>query len=220
MKFPNALNGVKKIRTSEILSLIVSLLGGVGGALVLTSIGSAKTAEQAIANGGGALIGGGIVAAIAGILGIISFILQLVGLNAAGKDEKNFRQGFILALVGIVVSVLQTAFASNNLLSSAFELISSVITPIITYLVINGIINLARKLGNDAMVARGMKLFKFIIVGYAISIIIKLIETIFTNNATMQTVVGVLAIVAAVISIIVLVTYLKYLGRAVKMLER
>ncbi len=219
MEFSNALNGIKKIRTSEILSLIVALLGAVGGGLLLGAVKSAKSVEDAMHAGGSAVVGGSIIAVIAGILAIVAFILQLVGLNAAGKDENRFRQGFIIAIVGIVVSLLQTVFAKNALLSGVFEVISSVISPVITYLCIDGIINIAKKLGNDEMAERGTKLFKIIIAIYAIVIIVKLIETIFSSGEVVKAISGVLAIVAGILTIVALVTYLKYLGRAVKMLE-
>ncbi|MBR3302016.1 MAG: hypothetical protein IKI73_05075 [Firmicutes bacterium] len=220
MEFSNALNGIKKLRTAEILSLIVALLGAVGGGLVLGAVKSTSSVENAVNAGGSAIIGGGLIAVIAGILAIVAFILQLVGLNAAGKDETRFRQGFIIAIVGIVVSLLQTVFAKNALLSGVFEVISSVISPVITYLCIDGIINIAKKLGNDEMAERGTKLFKIIIAIYAIVIVIKLLETIFSSGAVVKAISGVFAIIAGVLSIVALVTYLKYLGRAVKMLER
>ena len=220
MEFSNALNGIKKLRTAEILSLIVALLGAVGGGLVLGAVKSASSVENAVNAGGSAIIGGGLIAVIAGILAIVAFILQLVGLNAAGKDETRFRQGFIIAIVGIVVSLLQTVFAKNALLSGVFEVISSVISPVITYLCIDGIINIAKKLGNDEMAERGTKLFKIIIAIYAIVIVIKLLETIFSSGEVVKAISGVFAIIAGVLSIVALVTYLKYLGRAVKMLER
>lgn len=220
MEFSNALNGIKKLRTAEILSLIVALLGAVGGGLVLGAVKSASSVENAVNAGGSAIIGGGLIAVIAGILAIVAFILQLVGLNAAGKDETRFRQGFIIAIVGIVVSLLQTVFAKNALLSGVFEVISSVISPVITYLCIDGIINIAKKLGNDEMAERGTKLFKIIIAIYAIVIVIKLLETIFSSGVVVKAISGVFAIIAGVLSIVALVTYLKYLGRAVKMLER
>ena len=220
MEFSNALNGIRKIRTSEILSLVVALLGAVGGGLILGAVKSAASVEDAMNAGGAAIVGGGIVAVIAGILSIVAFIIHLVGLNAAGKDEPRFRQGFIVAIVGIAVSLLQTVFAKNALLSGIFEVISSVITPVITYLCIDGIINIARKLNNTEMVERGTKLFKIIIAIYAIVIIVKLIETIFSAGEVVKAISGVLAIVAGILTIIALVTYLKYLGRAVRMLER
>ena len=220
MEFSNALNGIKKLRTAEILSLIVALLGAVGGGLVLGAVKSASSVENAVNAGGSAIIGGGLIAVIAGILAIVAFILQLVGLNAAGKDETRFRQGFIIAIVGIVVSLLQTVFAKNALLSGVFEVISSVISPVITYLCIDGIINIAKKLGNDEMAERGTKLFKIIIAIYAIVIVIKLLETIFSSGVVVKAISGVFAIIAGILSIVALVTYLKYLGRAVKMLER
>ena len=219
MGFSNALNGIKKIRTAEILSLVVALLGAVGGALILGAVKSAKSGEDAVNAGGTAIIGGGLVAVIAGILSIVAVIIHLVGLNAAGKDEPRFRQGFIIAIVGIAVSLLQTVFAKSAILSGVFEVISSVINPVITYLCIDGIINIAKKLGNDEMAERGSKLFKIIIAIYAIVIVVKLIETIFSAGEVVTAISGVLAIVAGILTIVALVTYLKYLGRAVRMLE-
>ena len=140
MEFSNALRGIKKIRTSEILSLIVAVLGAVGGGLILSEVRSAKTVENAVSAGGGAVVGGSI--------------------------------------------------------------------------------NIARKLGNEDMAQRGTKLVKIIIALYVIVLIIKLLETILGSGDVVKAISGVLAIVAGILSIVILITYLKYLGRAVRMIEQ
>lgn len=219
MNFPNALDGIKKIRTAEILGIIVALLGAVGGGLVLGAVKSANSVENAVNAGGSAIIGGGLIATIAGILAIIAFIMRLVGYSRAGKDEPSFKTALYVAVAGIVLSVLSSVFAKNATISAIFKVLIDVCQPIATYLVITGIMNLAGKLGNTEMKERGTKLFKIIIALYVIAIIIEIISAIFGKNTTTAAISGVLGIVAAVLSIVTLVLYLGYLKRAVQMLE-
>ena len=93
MKFPNVARGVKKIFASEILALIGAICTGL---VVLMSVftwasGSAiSDGEVTTAAATGVLAGGlGIIVFSVGaaVLMIIALIFNLIGLNAASKDD-------------------------------------------------------------------------------------------------------------------------------------
>ena len=100
MTYPNAYHGVKKIFTAQILKIIEGFFMFI---VAITSFFSAGTAalESALNSSGEAsmtlaTIALGFIVA-AGILAIIAYIMNIVGLRQGGIDEEGFRMGFIVA---------------------------------------------------------------------------------------------------------------------------
>ena len=216
MNYPNAYAGVKKIRTAEILSIIVALCVGVAG-------GFAAAASKADAGSDaytGLMLAAAAPLAAAGVLSIISFILNLVGLNKAGKDESAFKTGFLFAVLGIVASVLASAFSKNALLNSIASSVGKVLEMMIMLMVIQGIRNLASLIGDREVYQKGKNLLSIICIMYIIILVVTVASGIFGKNDTTTMIYGILSMVAAVLSIVVLFTYLSYLKKAVRMLEK
>lgn len=212
MKFPNAANGVSKIYTAEILALIGAVCGLVGAIVIAVGV----AADSALALGSLPFV------LAAGILLIIAFILNIVGVNNASKDEVKFKNAFIWLIAGIVAALAQSIFANNELLSSLFETLSSLFQLLSTIYVIQGTMSLARQMGNADVEGMGAKTLKLILVSYIIIIVIRVIAAIFAaiESATaLVLVVAILGIVVFVIQIIAYIIYLKMLSRAKKMLN-
>ena len=203
MSFPNALKGIKKMFTSELLALISTICMGVTGAMLTKPDAPAAAV---------------IVGLAASIVMIISFVLEFVGLANASKDDPFFKKGFIATIAGIALSALSSSFSENTFLASLFSTLSSIASLLVTLLVVRGIMNIAEKIGDENMINRGKNIFKMVAALYIIAIVIELIQTFVGKNQTMTTIAGVLAIAAAVISIIQYIVYLKYLNAAKKML--
>ena len=104
MTFPNGYQGVKKLFTAEILQLICA------GCLILTGIAFLIGAGAAAAgSGSGALtldVFGMIFLIATIVLPLIAYIISLVGLHQAAKDDENFRIAFIFAIIGLVLTVV------------------------------------------------------------------------------------------------------------------
>ena len=221
MRFPNAFGGVKKIWIAEILSLIGAAFGLIAAFMAIGTVGMAAAAGEAGTDAavgaalGGALMGGMGMAAltlVAGIIGIVAIIIELVGLNQAGKDEINFKRGFYAALIGLVVSVVAAALRSNNVLYTIFSIANTVIQIFILYSVVQGVRTLAEQMGNQEMVARSDTLFKLGVVFYGVSLLASIIGLFAVTLS------AILSIVAAVASIVLYILYLSYLGKAKNML--
>lgn len=213
MQFPNAAKGIKLIFTAEILALIASIAATVGGG-IMAAMGSANSQG---AETTAVIIGG--VALVAGVLVLIAFIMNLVGLNAARKDDQFFKMAFILTLVGIVIAIAQSIFANNTTVTSLLDTFTSVCEMFITIYVCKGIMSLAEQLGKKSMVERGSKVIKMVVAVWIISIVAGFIGSIFSNNDNMLAVAGILILVAGIVSIIAYFIYLGYLSRAKKMLN-
>ena len=113
MRFPNAYNGVKKIFSAEILHLVAVILMAVGlvtaviAGVVGTAVGDAAelTEGEFVVTVGG-IIGAVSILAVGGILALIAFILQIVGVGQAMKDESYFKTAFIFIFVSVIFEVI------------------------------------------------------------------------------------------------------------------
>ena len=227
MKFPNAYEGVKKIFTSTILSII----GGfcmvcVAIAAIIALVAAAATVGGE-AGAEGTAIGVGAAAVIlllaSGVLGIISTILLLVGLKRAGKDEENFNSGFVCAIFVLVFTVVSTALSSINGGNNFYDDIAIVIANILRIAtmmyVTRGISSLAEQLDNQKMVNTGSKLYLAFSAVLIVATILQLISSIVAYNNVVATAASALLIASGITSIVAYIVYVIYLGRAKKMLK-
>ena len=216
MRYPNAFAGVKKIFTAEILSIISAVAVLVAALFGFTSVGAAVDGS---ATGAFASLGGAAIFTLgAGIVAIIAFILNIVGINSAAKDEPTFKKALIAVLVGIIASVLSSVLSSQKTISSILSRASGCASVIVTIFVIMGIQALAKNLGNEEMIKKGNTTIKLVLCSYLISTVLGLIADIAQGPAGLTVTLVILAIVSAVFSIIEYVFYLRYLSAAKMML--
>ena len=220
MKFPNAHNGVKKIFTAEILGLIGTIAMAVAGAaaIILAALVNAGNGSETSAAAGAVTA----ILAVFGIAGdilmLIGFILNLVGIKAAMKDEAAFKTAMVFTLIGIVASVFATIYSSNETVSGLMKILMDFTQLCVAVFVIRGIMNLAEKLHNQKMVAGGRKATTYMTVAYCLPIVISFVSTLISLKAE-STATMVLSLIALLLSIIAYIIFLNYLRRAVKMLE-
>lgn len=217
MRFPNAQKGVSRIYTAEILMLITSVLAIVAGIIMI----GAASVQGADADSGVMAIAGGslVVVLISGIVMIVAFILNLMGITSAMKDEPSFRMAMIFTLVGIGASVLSSALTSQQTVSNIFSWVSNLAKIIVTLTIIQGICNLAVRFRDSDMIDRGKRLMYILLSVQVLAFIASVIADIFQTSGGLATA-GVIAIISAVIDIVAYFMYLGYLSRAKKMLNQ
>ena len=113
--FPNAEKGVKKLFKAEIFALIAAVIAVAAAVAMIIggALGEAGNEAAAFAAlGAGVLIGVG-----AGVLLIVAFVLNLVGLLNAQKDDRNFTIALYFTGAGIASSLLTSVFAANGALA-------------------------------------------------------------------------------------------------------
>ena len=115
MRFPNAHEGVKKIFTAEVLMLIVTL-----GTLIVNGLAMSQNRSD------GLIAAAAIVLVVAGIISIIAFIMNLLGIIQARKDESKFTYALYAVIGGIVASLVQSAFPDNGLVIGIANTFASV----------------------------------------------------------------------------------------------
>lgn len=215
MRFPNAATGVKRIFTAEILLLISAIASVFGLGTLVVTLFAAKGGSQA-----GTFVAGGATAVFllaASVLSIIAFIMNIVGISNASKDEAAFKTALICVIVGIIASVIGSFFMKKTVLYSICNTVSSVAGLLVTVFVITGIIKLADQLNNAEVSNKGSNVLKMIIVVNVLAIIAGFI-VIILGGQTASVVAGILALVAAVLNVVQYIMFLTYLAKAKVML--
>ena len=220
MTFKNALQGVKKLFTAEILNLIA-----IACALVAAVIGLLAVSATVAGSEGGAVASGvGTIVFLAAsvVLPIIAFIMHLVGLRQAGKDEDYFQTAFIYAIFALVIRVISGVFTllnvGNGIADNIAITFSRICEIIVFVLVVYGITNLADRLHKSGILGTASKLITLYIITYGIAIIADLI-VIFFPGETSLTIGGIMGIISAICSLVAYIIYLVYLGKAKAMLR-
>lgn len=234
MRFPNAFRGVSKLFVAEILKLIATGLiiaagisGVVGGATAVVENmyqGTEITEEMVLS-----IIGspGVIAAAFLGlgamILFIIAYIINLVGLAQAGRDEKYFRNAFFVSIAVLVISIVASFLSGSNAAGGAAGDIAATARTVceifVMVSVVTGIMSLANVLNNDGMQRFGRKLNIIIIVSIGIGAVTTFINIFFGNNSVAQTVDAVLGLISGIAMTVGYIAYIIYLTKAKKMLR-
>jgi len=217
MRFPNAASGVKKIFTAEILALISEILLIIAGFMVVVALAATNTnGNESLALG--TLAGFAIFGFGASVIAIIAFILKIVGISQASKDENSFKTAIICLIIGIVGSLVYSIFqTSSPTVASIGNLIYQLMNLFVTIFVISGIIKLADQLNDGVVSAKGSTLLKLITVIYALTIIANIIVLILGGYAV-SIVAAIIYLIALILTVVQYIMYLVYLANAKKML--
>nr|WP_316624292.1 hypothetical protein [uncultured Ruminococcus sp.] len=217
MRFPNAASGVKKIFTAEILALISEILLIIAGFMVVVALAATNTnGNESLALG--TLAGFAIFGFGATVIAVIAFILKIVGISQASKDENSFKTAIICLIIGIVGSLVYSIFqTSSPTVASIGNLIYQLMNLFVTIFVISGIIKLADQLNDGVVSAKGSTLLKLITVIYALTIIANIIVLILGGYAV-SIVAAIIYLIALILTVVQYIMYLVYLANAKKML--
>ena len=215
MRFPNAYSGVKKIYTSEILMIVSAVLVLI--MTVLASFGTAMSEKGGNEDAAGySFLGAGILLAAVAIIDVVAFIMQIVGVTKAAKDEPKFNMALIWIIIDLVASVALEFVSEEGTLHLIASIAQTGASIFITYHIIRAINSLAEKLGSQKEINRGNRVITLFAIAYVISFALNLVGDNMTGEAV--TVGGVLAIIAMILIVVAYFTFLKYLSRARGML--
>ena len=221
--FKNAYEGIKKIFTAEIIMLIASIVALVGAIATITA--DPNAVKDALNNASGtslptSVVILGIVALAFGICALVAFILNLVGLVQAKKDEANFNTALLLTIAGIVVSILSGIFSKNESVTSFLNTAVELAYLLATMFIVYGIISLAKQLKNTPVETKGNRLLKLIVIVYGVGIAAKLLSSIFTAAKLDPIIIGIVGIISALLTVVSHLIYISLLSDAKKMLAK
>ena len=212
MQYPNAYSGVKKIYTSQILTLVAlffMLVGEIG------FLGEAyQNTEEVSAT---IFIFMGFVL-ISGIITLVAFIINIVGLRNAMKDEILFKKAIIWTIASIIIAVVSSIMGEESMVADIIDVFQELAILLTALYVVQAIINLASKIGSKEMAEQGKSAFWIILIVSIVSSAFDAVADFFPDWNPIGITGSVIGIIAVVLEIFVTFVYLKLISGAVKML--
>ena len=215
MRYPNAFKGVSQIYKAELIAILAVICTGIGAILAIFGVGVADVGSEAV--GAGFAITGGLFVIATAVLMIVSYILNIIGVGNAAKDESGFRSAMIAIIIGIVASIVAGIFSNKEVVCLLAQLVSKICDIMVFWFCIGGIRNLADKM-NDRNIANKADSFTKLIIGiYVAGIVLAIIGSFVKVGGFLD---GFIDVAGAVCSIVAYLSYLSLLKGAKDMLAR
>ena len=215
MTFPNAAKGIKTLFIGEILALISAI--SIACSIIFSK--PVVSGEEVVdfAATGGEITVVAILLSVGGLIAVVAYIMQLVGIAKTAKDEEAFKGALYLILFSILFSIAGTVlayvFPTNNLLSGAGTVVTNIIEILVTFLVIGGIGTLGAKLNDATLQEKAAKLLRIIVTVIVLRLIANIVILLFKESIA-EVIVTILGIVILVFTIVQYIAYLSLLATA------
>lgn len=210
MKYPNAYAGIKKVFASQILH-ILSTLFFFASSMILVFDKEAASWENFNpffwASMG--LLTAGVV------LSVVAFILQLVGLNRARRDERLFKKAMYFVIICAVCTV--SLMFGSGMFGKIMAGIDEVSTLLIFVYIFIAVFNLADQLGDMGMQKKGKLALLLVTVMFGVAFVLQIVMAFIPD---LVEVVENLAVLGTILEFIGYIVALLYIGAAKKMLAK
>lgn len=209
MNLFNALDGVKKIYLSAILELIGTIVIVIGSFITIADFFSGDMLASASTASGVAVL-----VIFGGLFILVGFIISIIGINTASKDEEKFKIPLMFVTVQICIIVIKMFVPEG--FSNVLSLIGNILSLLVMFFVFDSIITIAEKNNNEEMVEKGRALRNFITILYIVSVAMSVIVLCLINDP--ETIL-IISLIASILSVVPYILYAIYLGNAKSMLE-
>ena len=211
MKYPNALTGIKRICLSEIIALIASMIMAVCSVILMVCYEAPELIVEAEISSIALFVALGIF--------VFSYILQIVGIVRATKDEPAFRVSLIAIIAALVITVLEGIFfEGSHIVTFVLEIAGDVAEFFLVHYIIHGIMHLSEHLGRPDITKKGKNIFRVIYIAIGFEIVVRIFELIFGKEIGEQLSMP-FGIVASILKVVEYILFLSYIGKAKKLLE-
>ena len=204
MRFPNALEGMKKIRTSTILSLCLAVLAAL---IFFCSMTQSEDVLPLLL----------IIVLAALVLSITGIILELVGVSRAARDMSSFSSARTALIVGLVISVASGFFSQDSVLRSVMSLLNSVCSIFATMLILQATVDLANVSQRPDVAERGQSMLRVVIGLMVAGLVLAVVQLIVPSSA--QALNLVLSLAGLALSLLQAFLLLRYYREVIEMLE-
>ena len=204
MRFPNALEGMKKIRTSTILSLCLAVLAAL---IFFCSMTQSEDVLPLLL----------IIVLAALVLSITAIILELVGISRAARDMDSFSSARTALIVGLVISVVSGFFSQDSVLRSVMSLLNSVCSIFATMLILQATVDLAKVSQRPDVAERGQSMLRVVIGLMVAGLVLAVVQLIVPSSA--QALNLVLSLAGLALSLLQAFLLLRYYREVIEMLE-
>ena len=219
MRFPNACKGLKKIFFAELISLIALVPYAVSLVLV-------QFLPEEINKNNAEILPAEVVVTILSILSLVmmtvAYVLNVIGYVTASKDNESFKKAMLLTIAGMVLTVVSGIMENANgnpILTNTFDSMENILDLLITLMTISGIVTLSVTYGDLRMVESGKALFKFLFAIYLPTLIAYVFVYLLRNTRSAAILAVMVTFISFALNTVYSLLYLRYLYRAVNMLE-
>lgn len=211
MKYPNAYSGMKKIYISEIIALIASIIMVICSVFLMACYNDPDLIVETWIFSAAVLV-------VLGVF-VFSYILQIIGIVRATKDEPAFRVSLIAIIAALVITVLECIFfEGNDVITFILEIASDVAQFFLVHYIIHGIMHISEHLGRDDISKKGKRIFTVIYIAIGFEIIVRIFEMIFGKELGEQLSMP-FGIVANILKVVEYILFLSYIVKAKKLLK-
>ena len=219
MRFPNACKSLKKIFFAELISLIALVPYAVSLVLV-------QFLPEEINKNNAEILPAEVVVTILSILSLVmmtvAYVLNVIGYVTASKDNESFKKAMLLTIAGMVLTVVSGIMENANgnpILTNTFDSMENILDLLITLMTISGIVTLSVTYGDLRMVESGKALFKFLFAIYLPTLIAYVFVYLLRNTRSAAILAVTVTFISFALNTVYSLLYLRYLYRAVNMLE-
>lgn len=219
MRFPNACKGLKKIFFAELISLIALVPYAVSLVLI-------QFLPEEIDKNNAEMLPAEVVVTILSILSLVmmtvAYVLNVIGYVTASKDNESFKKAMLLTIAGMVLTVVSGIMENANgnpILTNTFDSMENILDLLITLMTISGIVTLSVTYGDLRMVESGKALFKFLFAIYLPTLIAYVFVYLLRNTRSAAFLAVTVTLISIALNTVYSLLYLRYLYRAVNMLE-
>ena len=211
MKYPNASVGIRRIFISEIIALIASVITVICSVIFMACY---EAPELIVAV---EITSIAMLAALA--VFVFSYILNIIGIVRATKDEPAFRVSMIAIIAALVITVLELFFfEGNQLVTFILEIAADVAEFFLVHYIIHGIMHISEHLGRSDISKKGKNIFTVIYIAIGFEIIVRIFEMIFGKEVGEQLSMP-FGIAADILKVVEYILFLSYIGKANKLLK-
>ncbi len=219
MRFPNACKGLKKIFFAELISLIALVPYAVSLVLI-------QFLPEEIDKNNAEMLPAEVVVTILSILSLVmmtvAYVLNVIGYVTASKDNESFKKAMLLTIAGMVLTVVSGIMENANgnpILTNTFDSMENILDLLITLMTISGIVTLSVTYGDLRIVESGKALFKFLFAIYLPTLIAYVFVYLLRNTRSAAILAVTVTFISFALNTVYSLLYLRYLYRAVNMLE-
>lgn len=219
MRFPNACKGLKKIFYAELISLIALVPYAVSMVLI-------QFLPEEINENNAEMLPAEVVVTILSLVSLVlmtvAYVLNIIGYVNASKDNESFKKAMLLTIAGLVLTVVSGIMENVNaspILTNTFDSMEQILDLLITLTTISGIVTLSVTYGDLRMVESGKALFKFLFAIYLPTLIAYVFVYMLRNTRSAAILAVTVTLISFALNAVYSLLYLRYLFRAVNMLE-
>ena len=214
MRYPNAAKGLQTIVIAEIIAAAASILALILSVLTLPNIEAAK-AEY---NEFGTVSIVSVVMLIIVVMYVVSFILEIIGIVNASKDEPSFKVSLYAIIAAIILTILSGIFYQNETVFLLLSIGGDVAQFFLVHYVIHGIMHLSNHLGRPEVSKNGKKIFTIIYIGIVFEVIVRVFDIIYGHKRGEEIAIP-FVVIANILKSAEYILFLIYIVKGTKMLK-